>query len=95
MMVRIVIEYVLLFLLPSILYFTFLVAKRRGKIQKSSQVFMEEAPLVWLVGAGAAVVIVVLAVFATSSGGKPGEGYLPPVFKDGKILHGRKQAPSP
>jgi hypothetical protein len=39
--------------------------------------------------AGAALVIATLVVFGSISSGKPGQTYVPPVFKDGRIEPGR------
>ena len=38
---------------------------------------------------GAALVIATLVVFGSISGGKPGQVYVPPVLKDGRIEPGR------
>ena len=45
-------------------------------------------PLIWLFIAGAVLVIVTLVAFGSTSGGKPGQHYVPPVMKDGKIVPG-------
>jgi hypothetical protein len=46
---------------------------------------LDDAPLLWLFGAGAVLVVVTLVAFESSSGGKPGQHYVPPSYKDGKI----------
>lgn len=90
-MIRIVIENILLFLLPTALYVIFVMVKQRGEKRRSAQEILDEAPLFWLVGAGAVLMIVGLAYFATYTDGKPGQGYEPPVYRDGKIVPGRKE----
>ena len=86
-MIRIVIENVLLFLLPTLVYFA-IVYLKRGREAASGEV-MSDAPVVWLVMAGAALVVITVLAFGTVSGGKPGQVYEPAVVKDGKIEPGR------
>ena len=85
-MVRIVVENLLLFLLPTLLY-TIYVAVRRGSSGDNTPV-LQDAPLVWLFIMGVVLMVGTLVLFGTSSGGKPGEAYQPPVYKDGKIVPG-------
>mgnify|MGYP001428512160 CR=1 FL=1 len=49
---------------------------------------LDDAPLIWLFAAGAAVVLITLISFGSVTGGKPGQVYTPPSFKDGKIEPG-------
>ncbi|MCB1510464.1 MAG: hypothetical protein KDJ36_06135 [Hyphomicrobiaceae bacterium] len=90
-MIRIVIENILLFLLPTAIYVIFVMVKQRGEKPRSAQQILDEAPLFWLVGTGALLMIAGLAYFATSTEGKPGQGYAPPVYRDGKIVPGHKE----
>ena len=90
-MIRIVIENILLFLLPTVLYVAFVMVRRRGQPNQSPQQILDEAPVVWLVVAGAVLMLAGLAYFASYTGGKPGQGYQPPVYQDGKIVPGRKE----
>ncbi|MBS0242594.1 MAG: hypothetical protein JSS20_10475 [Proteobacteria bacterium] len=83
-MIRVFIENMALFLLPTIVYAIYVATTRSG----SRQGILDEAPLVWLVAAGTALVIMVLAIYGTGKGGKPGEAYVPPVVKDGHIEPG-------
>jgi hypothetical protein len=93
-MIRIVIENILLFLLPTILYVTYMLLTRdQGASQTPSGLpgatrVLDDAPLLWLFVAGAALVIATLVAFGSTSGGKPGQHYEPPVLKDGKIEPG-------
>lgn len=85
-MIRIVIENLLLLLLPTLIYiaYAYLV---RGKGKRGGNV-MDDAPLVWLLVAGVALALAVVAIFGTLDGAEPGTAYRPPVFKDGKIIPG-------
>jgi hypothetical protein len=92
-MIRTVIENVLLFLLPTLLYVAWVLFQRfRSEAagdetgnQRAMVNVLDDAPLIWLFVTGALLVIVTLTVFGTSSGGKPGQHYQPSILKDGKI----------
>ncbi len=85
-MIRIVAENILLFLLPTIVYVAYVYMTRDEK--PGAARVLDDAPLVWLFIAGAVIVLVVLTAFESMSGGKPGQVYFPPVFKDGQIEPG-------
>jgi len=85
-MIRIVAENVFLFLLPTIVYVAYVYMTREEK--PDAMRVLDDAPLIWLFVAGAALVIVVLGTFATVTGGKPGQVYTPPAFRDGHIEPG-------
>jgi hypothetical protein len=94
-MIRTVIENLLLFLLPTVVYLAWtLLARGRGPAasdagpDKPITGVLDDAPLIWLFASGALLVIVTLAAFGTSSGGKPGQHYQPPSMKDGQIEPG-------
>jgi hypothetical protein len=92
-MIRTVIENVLLFLLPTLLYVAWVLFQRFRQEaagdetgnQRAMVNVLDDAPLIWLFVSGALLVIVTLAAFGTSSGGKPGQHYQPSILKDGKI----------
>lgn len=92
-MIRVVIENILLFLLPSLIYVAYMMITRErdsgahGQMRGASQI-LDDAPLLWLFSAGALLVIVTLIAFGSTSGGKPGQHYEPPVMKDGRIVPG-------
>ena len=90
-MLRVVIENLILFLLPTVLYVAFVMLRRRGRPNSSPQAILDEAPIVWLIAVGALMMMAGLAYFATTDGGKPGEGYSPPVYRDGEIIPGRRE----
>jgi hypothetical protein len=85
-MIRIVAENILLFLLPTIVYLAFVYMTREDK--PAATRVLDDAPLIWLFVAGAAVVLITLISFGSVTGGKPGQVYTPPTFKDGKIQPG-------
>lgn len=86
-MIRLIIENTLLFLLPTVIYVAYVLLKRRIEGNGNVNV-LDDAPLIWLVAAGAALVIITLITFGSVSGGKPGQIYQPPVYRDGKIIPG-------
>lgn len=97
-MIRTVIENLLLFLLPTLLYVAWVLFERsRTKTSEDGDAdeqwamrnVLDDAPLLWLFVSGALLVIVTLTFFGTSSGGKPGQHYEPGVFRDGKIQPGQ------
>jgi hypothetical protein len=85
-MIRVVIENVVLFFLPMAIYATYVLLTRKAD-EKGG--LLDDAPLMWLMFAGTVVVFVVLIAFGSSSGGKPGQVYIPPSLnKDGQIEPG-------
>jgi hypothetical protein len=86
-MVRVIIENVLLFLLPTAVYvgYVFLVRKSSAN---TNQV-LNEAPLIWLFLAGLTTIFVTVLVFGAKHEGSPDQVYEPPSYKDGKIVPGR------
>lgn len=95
-MIRTVVENLLLFLLPTFIYVAWVLFRRSrdesGKDEADTSHpitrALDDAPLLWLFASGALIVIVTLAVFGSSSGGKPGQQYQPSVLKDGRIEPG-------
>ena len=86
-MIRLVIENILLFLLPTAVYVIFVAVTRSD----NKQAVLDGAPLAWLMLAGTLVVVIVLTAFGSNTGGKPGQAYVPPSMKDGHIEPGRIQ----
>jgi hypothetical protein len=85
-MIRIVVENILLFLLPTFVYIAYVYMTREERPGATS--VLDDAPLLWLFVAGALCVIVTLVAFGSISGGKPGQIYTPPVLRDGRIEPG-------
>lgn len=96
-MIRIIIENILLFLLPTLLYlaYTLLVREMAGPTQDASgdasrthAGLLDDAPLVYLLAAGMALVVATLVAFGSTSGGKPNEPYTPAEIEDGHVKPG-------
>jgi hypothetical protein len=85
-MIRVIIENIVLFLLPTGLYIGYVLLTRDTPDKTK---LLDEAPLIWLFLAGALLVVIVLIAFGSTSGGRPGQHYEPPSMKDGHIEPGR------
>jgi len=87
-MIRVIIENVLLFLLPTAMYLGYVLLTRRAA---GTGNVLDDAPLVWLFVAGALLVAGTLVYYATlTPGGLPGQTYTPPrMGKDGRIEPGQ------
>jgi hypothetical protein len=88
-MIRVVVENIVLFLLPAAVYFAFRFLTMSE--DRSAAKVLDGAPYIGLFAAGAVLVVLVLAVFAEDTGGKPGQKYVPPVLKGGKIEPGHHE----
>lgn len=86
-MIRIVIENLLLFLAPTLVYLAYAYIQRQGN--GSTQPLFDDAPILWLSSAGALLVVIVLVLFGTTSGNNAGQAYEPATYKDGVIQPGR------
>lgn len=84
-MIRAVIENILLFLLPTVVYAIYVAVTRDDKHKG----IFDEVPLAWLMGAGCVLVLIVLATYGSDTRGRPGQVYVPPSMKDGQIEPGR------
>ena len=85
-MIRVVIENMLLFLLPTAMYVGYVLLTRRSA---TAGAVVNDAPLVWLFIAGALLVGATLIYYASiTPGGAPGAVYTPPHMKDGRIEPG-------
>ena len=88
-MIRWAIESVILFFLPTLIYVGYVALRSRDDAEGRD--VLAGAPILWLTALGAVLVVLVMVVFGSTEGGRPGEGYEPPVYKDGKIIPGHKQ----
>jgi hypothetical protein len=85
-MIRVVIENIVLFLLPTAVYVIYVLLTRKPGEKDG---VLDDAPFIWLMLTGTALVLVVLISFGSTSGGKPGQVYVPPhLGADGKIEPG-------
>jgi len=90
-MIRLVIENIILFLLPSVAYFAYVylrMADQPDPRNRSTDIW-DDAPLIWLLLAGAILMLAVTLSFATFKGGAPGQVYVPPHLEDGHVVPGR------
>lgn len=85
-MIRIFAENILIFVLPTLVYFTY-VMLTRPKEDAGARV-VDEAPYLWLFAAGAFLVVASLVALNSGSGGKPGQAYEPAVLRNGHIEPG-------
>jgi len=85
---RVLVQYVLPFLLPTLCYLTWVwFATRKSKAQGTVAPKLSDGPWPWLIGSGALLVIIMLSVIAYTSGDSPDAGvYQPPRWEDGKIV---------
>lgn len=90
-MIRILIENIFFFLLPTLGYIAW-IAFRSNEWPGLWNV-LKAAPLVRLFVAGAALMIVTLTLLASRSHNDPEEVYVPPIFKDGQIEPGHGAGP--
>jgi len=89
-MIRLIVENILLFLLPTILYVIFTMLRRTNDKDNSISRALDTAPLPVLFVTGFVLMISVLAYYGEKSdSGKPGQTYRPPELVDGKIKPGR------
>jgi cytochrome c biogenesis protein CcdA len=85
-MIRILIENMFFFLLPTLGYIAW-VAFEKDDWPGLWEV-LKGAPLVRLFVAGAALMLLTVALFASRSHNEPEDVYVPPVYKDGRIEPG-------
>ena len=89
-MIRLIIENIILFLVPTLTYVIFVMLRRSQDRDNTVARALDSAPLALLFSVGFILMISVLGYFGTqSTGGKPGQTYLPPELVDGKIKPGR------
>jgi hypothetical protein len=93
-MIRIVIENLFFFLLPTLLYVTWVAFKEND--WRDVKRVLRRAPLLKLFVAGAVIMLATLVLFSSRSGNDPHDVYLPPELKDGKLQPGQRMPrPSP
>jgi Family of unknown function (DUF6111) len=85
-MIRNIIENLLLFLAPTLIYLAYVLVRRH--LSDGQSEVWNDAPLLWLFAAGVLLMVSTLIIFGSTSGWQPGEAYQPPVYKDGKIEPG-------
>lgn len=85
-MIRIVLENIFFFLLPTLVYLVYVAFKTND--WPGLWTVLKNAPLPKLFVTGAAIMIATLIAFSSSDGHKPGEAYTPSTFEGGKLHPG-------
>ena len=88
---RVIIENIILFLLPTLAYVSYRLII--GRADRTASNVLADAPLFVLLGAGILLVVLILIAFGDVSGGKPGQVYVPTAVIDGKVIPGHSRAP--
>ena len=83
-MTRILLQYVLPLILPTLVFVGWALLTRR---RKAGQVFAwEGGPWFWLILAGVVLLAGVLSYQAITGGSAPGGTYVPPRYEDGRVV---------
>lgn len=90
-MIRIVIENLFFFLLPTLIYVAWMAFKHNE--WPGLWTVLRRAPLVLLFILGAALMLLTLAVLSTRSGNSPDSVYVPPSVRDGVVMPGHRATP--
>lgn len=84
-MIRIIVINLLLLLLPTVIYFSYIYLRRR---QAPDAELLADAPIFWLLAAGAVLSLLVLIFFVDWTGNELGGRYVAPRYEDGVIIPG-------
>lgn len=88
-MIRLILENIILFLLPTLMYVIYTMIRRADEKENTVSRALNSAPLVPLFAFGFVLMISVLAYFgAQSKSGNPGQVYHPPEVVNGKVKPG-------
>jgi hypothetical protein len=85
-MIRSLVPSILLFLLPFALYFLWLGRQRRRS--GNAELKADRRHLAWALGLAIALAAGGFVIFTDFSGATPDEVYVPPEYKDGKLVPG-------
>ncbi len=89
-MIRLIVENILLFLAPTLLYVAFTMLRRGSERKNTFSAALNSAPLPILFVIGFVLMVSVIALYADKTEkGKPGQRYIPPTVVDGKLQPGR------
>ena len=80
-MLRVALVDILLFLTPFLIYAAYMLAIRGQSVEQ----LIKDIPVMWLIGAGFALLIIAMVALVSFSGGKPGGSYQPAVIENGVI----------
>ncbi len=84
-MIRVILVNLLLLLVPTMVYFTYVYFRRRSS---PNDAIVADAPIFWLLAAGALLVMVALTFLAQWESIAPGGTYVPPHVEDGRVVPG-------
>jgi hypothetical protein len=88
-MIRLIVENILLFLAPTLIYVAFTMLRRGDAKDNTFSAALNRAPLAVLFTIGFVLMISVLAYYGDKTQkGKPGQKYVPPQVVDGKLVPG-------
>lgn len=97
-MIRVVIENIAIFLIPTLIYAAYVVLRTQPATEEAGERafarIVSEAPLLWLFTAGALLVVLSLIAFQSTDGGRPGMKYQAPSMQDGHISQGHAEPPT-
>ena len=93
---RILLQYLLPIVLPTVVYFAWLTAERRRaeRAEAGKAPHWRDAPWLWLVGSGVALALVIAFASAFFGGADTAGRYVPPRVEDGRIVPGHVE-PAP
>ncbi len=83
-MLRIALIDIVMFALPFLIYGAYMLATRSA----SPSTLWQGAPVLWLLAAGAMLLLITMATLISFSGGKPGGTYHPPSLQNGVVKPG-------
>ena len=88
-MTRILIQYLLPLLLPTLLFFAWSMLTRRRRAANAPDAEVRDTPWLWLAIAGVVLLGASLVTVALTSGSEPTGTYQSPRYEDGRIIPGR------
>jgi hypothetical protein len=91
-MIRIIVINLMLLLLPTVIYFSYIYLRRQ---QTPDAELMADAPIFWLLAAGAVLSLLVLIFFVDWTGNTPYGRYVAPRYEDGVIIPGHIEPKEP
>lgn len=95
-MTRILLQNLLLFLAPTLLYgIYFAYLRRRARLAGKPAPAWERGTTVWLGVSGAVLVVAALLVLGFQGGSSPDADYEPPKIVDGKVVDGKSKPRAP
>ncbi len=87
-MIRILLINLLFLLLPTVLYFAYVLLRRRSEPNAE---ILADAPIFWLLATGAASMLIALVVLGQWETGSTEGRYVPPQVKDGVVVPGHTE----